>query len=120
MSERKMVLARPGTFKPGKSGNPKGRPKVNASLKEMAKKYTQEAVAVLVEVMQDKKAPPASRITAATAILDRGYGRPVPSAEQREEDLNSIPTCIEICYVTPEEVRREERKKERISKREIP
>lgn len=112
-------MARPGTFKPGKSGNPKGRPKEDIPLRDLARQHTQVAIGVLVEVMKDKKAPPASRVTAATAILDRAHGRPVPSVEQSEEDLNSIPTCIEVRYVTPEDVRREEAEKKKLEQEEL-
>src|SRR6266851_6737600 len=58
----------------------KGRPgvpnKATAAVREVAQKYTVEAVEALAAVMRDATAPPAARVSAATALLDRGHGRP--------------------------------------------
>lgn len=62
-------------FEKGISGNPGGRPKEVAEVRELARKYTDEAVETLVSIMQDVKSPANARIAAATALLDRGYGR---------------------------------------------
>ena len=59
-------------FKPGKSGNPGGRPKGIAA---KAREHTDKALAVLVAAMDDSDAR--VRIAAANSILDRGYGKPV-------------------------------------------
>lgn len=45
-------------------------------VRDLARKHTEEAVLVLVEVMMDKKGAPAARVAAASQILDRGYGKP--------------------------------------------
>lgn len=60
----------------GKSGNPGGRPKDMLGLRVLARKHTVEAVRTLVQIMKSKLAPEAARVSAATAILDRGYGKP--------------------------------------------
>ena len=60
----------------GQSGNPGGRPKEIAEVKELAREYTGKAVETLVSIMSDPKAPPAARVSAANALLDRGYGKP--------------------------------------------
>lgn len=62
-------------FKRGQSGNPGGRPS-DTALRELCRAKTAEAVKTLKEIMSNKKAPPAARISAACALLDRGYGRP--------------------------------------------
>jgi hypothetical protein len=73
------------SFKSGQSGNPAGRPKrpqtietrqIIADVRAAARDLTQEALNTLVTVMKDSKAPAAARVSAATAILDRGHGRP--------------------------------------------
>ena len=65
-------------FKPGQSGNPKGRPKqprTPKEVKELARQHTVQMVEVLANVANNKKSPPASRVAAAEAILARGWGR---------------------------------------------
>ena len=67
------VVGRP--FKSGQSGNPGGRPKAIAAVQELAREHTTEAVAALVGVMNSEKSPPSARVAAASALLDRGWGR---------------------------------------------
>src|SRR6187551_2201749 len=69
-----MTIGKP--FKKGQSGNPGGRPKVVAEVRELARKHTSEAVETLVSIMTNTKAAPAARVSAANALLDRGYGKP--------------------------------------------
>ncbi len=63
-------------FEKGKSGNPGGRPKVTAEVKELARKHTKDALSTLVKILKDKDAAPAAKVAAANSILDRGYGKP--------------------------------------------
>lgn len=78
------------SWKRGQSGNISGRPKrpatvearkTIADVKAAAREMTPKALATLEQVMDDPKAPPAARVGAATAILDRGWGRPTQSIE---------------------------------------
>jgi hypothetical protein len=64
-------------FEPGKSGNPGGRKKQDVSVRELARAHGVDAIATLVEVMKDVKAPPSARVSAANSVLDRGFGKPV-------------------------------------------
>jgi hypothetical protein len=49
---------------------------VVAEVRELARAHTGEAVQTLVSIMTDRKAAPAARVSAANALLDRGYGKP--------------------------------------------
>jgi hypothetical protein len=69
-----MAGRKPGGPKTG--GRTKGTPnKATASVRDVAKEYTPDAIATLVEVMQDKMAPSAARVSAANSILDRAHGK---------------------------------------------
>ncbi|HGM5043541.1 DUF5681 domain-containing protein [Stenotrophomonas muris] len=62
-------------FKPGQSGNPSGRPKVDFEVRQLAREYGREAIERLVEIMRGDNAALAK--AASEALLDRGYGKPV-------------------------------------------
>jgi hypothetical protein len=88
-----------GWFVKGRSGNPSGRPKDPPPLPPgyapdltvadrrpipnlvvEARKYSALAVDTLVELTKDNYAA-STRYSAATALLDRGYGRPAQSLD---------------------------------------
>jgi hypothetical protein len=87
-----------GCFVKGRSGNPSGRPKEPpilpgyapdptvadrrpiSNLVVEARKYSALAVDTLVELTKDNHAD-STRFNAATALLDRGYGRPAQSLD---------------------------------------
>lgn len=66
-------------FVKGQSGNPGGRPKVvladGRTLADLAKEHTTEALDALVRVVKAGESD-AAIVSAATALLDRGWGRP--------------------------------------------
>ena len=70
------------SFKKGQSGNPGGRRrrpearKLYADVKAAARALTQDAIDTLSAIMKDPKAPAAARVSAASAVLDRGHGKP--------------------------------------------
>jgi len=70
-----------GQFAKGSSGNPGGRPKQDTSLRDLARSHTAEAIETLLAIMRSKRAPASARVTAACAILDRGYGKPAQFME---------------------------------------
>lgn len=51
-------------------------PHVCAHVRDYARVHTLAAIDILVQIMHDPAAYPATRITAAKEILDRGWGRP--------------------------------------------
>src|SRR5262245_13338752 len=69
-----MTFGKP--FQKGRSGNPGGRPKEIAEVKELARQHMPAAIDALVSIMNNTKASDAARVSAATALLDRGYGKP--------------------------------------------
>ena len=77
----------------GRSGNPGGRPKAGLDVQTLARRHTTEAIAVLVEIMNDKNAPPTARCGSAQAILDRAWGRP---AQIISGDPDGAPIRVDI------------------------
>ena len=63
-------------FKKGQSGNPGGKPKELKGIQLLAREHAPQAIKTLVEIMRSRKAAPAARATAASMLLDRGYGKP--------------------------------------------
>lgn len=77
-------------FEKGRSGNPGGRPKEVAEVRELARQKTTQAVDTLTEIMQDVNAPAAARVSAANALLDRGFGRPQQGVALTGDEENPI------------------------------
>jgi hypothetical protein len=88
------------SFRPGQSGNPTGRPKRPATIETRrifrdvltaARERTQDAIDTLASIMRDPKAPAAARVSAAQALLDRGYGKPAQAIEvSAQPDLTHL------------------------------
>lgn len=78
-------------FKPGKSGNPGGRPKMPAELKEACKALTPDCINVLASIVNNPKSRDGDRIKAAEVIMDRGYGKAIQSVDL---DARNIPQVI--------------------------
>ena len=63
-----------GRLLPGSVLERAGRPE-GPTITTLARQHTPNAIRVLAEIMDDAKAPPAARATAAQALLDRGWGK---------------------------------------------
>ena len=88
---------REGSGRPAGAAN-KATSELKLNLSELAHKYTNDALDTLAEVMQSSQSDSA-RTAAATAILDRGYGRP---AKTKSLEVNTpfVPTEIRLVAYT--------------------
>jgi len=50
--------------------------KTPLQIKSLARAHTESALAVLAAILNETDAPESSRVQAATALLDRGWGKP--------------------------------------------
>ena len=65
------------TWAKGQSGNPGGRPRIIEAVRDIARESTTLAIETLRTIAADTGAPHAARVSAATALLDRGWGKPL-------------------------------------------
>ena len=86
-------------FQPGQSGNPSGRPKENAAIKALAREHTEAAIAVLVGALSDENGR--TRIAAAEALLDRGYGKPSQAVAVTGEDGGAVEMSLRVTGIPP-------------------
>ena len=90
---------REGSGRPLGSVN-KATKELKLNLSELAREYTQDSLMTLVDVMQSSQSDSA-RIAAATAILDRGYGRPTKTTSF-EVKAPFVPARIQlVAYKKP-------------------
>lgn len=79
-----------GSFEPGQSGNPGGRSKFLPYIRELAREQSEVAITTLSNLCQDSKTPPSARVAAASALLDRGYGKPTQYVEEGKNPLDTL------------------------------
>ncbi len=88
-----------GGRRPG-AGRPKGaRNKVTkeqkATVAEIAMAYTDRAIRVLVEIMEDSAQTGSARAVAANSILDRAHGKP-QVVDQTQQDDDAAPVSWNV------------------------
>ena len=93
-----MTIGRP--FQKGQSGNPGGRPKEIAEVKELAREHMPAAIEALASIMNNPKASDAARVSAASALLDRGYGK---APQHIDAEIGSYVARLPRPYDTAEE-----------------
>jgi ABC-type transporter Mla maintaining outer membrane lipid asymmetry permease subunit MlaE len=64
-------------------------------IRSLARSHTRTALNVLVRIMRSKDATPAARVSAANAILDRGWGK-APQAIQNGDGALELIHRIEL------------------------
>jgi H2-forming N5,N10-methylenetetrahydromethanopterin dehydrogenase-like enzyme len=85
-------MPRGGAGRPTGSLN-KATSEQSQRLSELAKDYTYDALLTLVDVAKNGRSD-AARVSAANALLDRGYGKPAVKEEIEHVDL--LPIVIQM------------------------
>ncbi|MFK4485314.1 hypothetical protein [Bradyrhizobium sp. USDA 336] len=70
-------------------------------IRSLARSHTRTAIRVLVGVMRSEDATPAARVSAANAILDRGWGKAAQPVENGEDGVLKLIHRIERIIVHP-------------------
>jgi hypothetical protein len=77
-------------------------PKTLTEIRSMARSHTRTAINALVGVMRSKNATHAARVSAANAILDRGWGKAAQALENSDEGALELVHRIERVIVRPD------------------
>jgi hypothetical protein len=77
--------------------------KTITEIRSIARSHTRTAIKTLVGVMSSKDATHAARVSAANAILDRGWGKPPQSLQNGEDGPLELIHRIERIIVDPED-----------------
>lgn len=56
--------------------------KASTDIRSLARSHTETAINTLAGIMREAKSPPAARVAAAQALLDRGWGKPAQTVNQ--------------------------------------
>src|SRR5260370_33392733 len=76
--------------------------KTVTEIRSLARSHTRTALNVLVGVMRNKDATPAARVSAANAILDRGWGKATQAIEGGDGGALELIHRIERVIVHPQ------------------
>lgn len=76
-------------------------------IRSLARSHTRTAIHVLVGIMRSKDATAAARVSAANAILDRGWGKSAQPEDHGKEGAGKVVHRIERLIVHPEKLESE-------------
>jgi hypothetical protein len=83
-------------------------PKALTEIRSLARASSRIAISTLTGICGAKDAPPAARVAAATALLDRGWGKPAQAPTgadgEREIQVTSMPDKHVTIDATPVEI----------------
>ena len=69
------------------AGRPKGKvSEAKRAIAEAAQEHADDMLKVLVQIAKDKEEPASARVTAANAVIERGYGKPVTPIQNDSQD----------------------------------
>jgi len=103
-AENSKLAPRGKPFQPGQTGNRGGRPKKTEeerTLEQMCRAKTQDALDVLVKIMDSEKSNERNRITAAMAIIERGHGKAVQPTTIGNPDGSKMDMHMTVTLVKP-------------------
>jgi len=72
-------------------------------IRTLARSYTKAAINTLVGIMRQPKAPPAARVMAANALLDRGWGKAAQFVDVQGEIKQLV--AVQLNVVRPDPAR---------------
>jgi len=90
-------------FKPGQSGNPRGRPKKDPSVTAMFNGACPDAVKLLITTMNDENVKPELRVDCAKTIINRVMGKELQPI-QADVFKAEQPLTLDECFAIAEEV----------------
>ena len=76
--------------------------KAQADIRSLARVHTKSAINTLKNIMAQKKAPAAARITAAIALLDRGWGKAAQPHTGADGEGPVVVKGVTVTYVDPD------------------
>ena len=95
-SDQIEIRPKGGRFQKGQSGNPGGRPKEFNEVRDLARQHTTDAIERLVEWLKSDNAK--ASVSAATALLDRAWGKPAQNMEVSGRDGAPLMPVLHVTY----------------------
>lgn len=102
-AENSKLAPRGKPFQPGQTGNRGGRPKKTEeerTLEQMCRDKTPDALGVLIQIMEAGEQE-RNRMTAAMAIIERGYGKAVQPTTIGNPDGSKMDMHMTVTLVKP-------------------